>query len=393
MSGQPSVVYVLPDKMGGSSTIIANLLTYRTADEFTYRAVLTHNRLDVDTPLHRELGADTQTTVEYALPLENIHAVARRLRRAIGAGPGVLVCNDFVEMMLVTLMDPGRTVIQILHGDYDYYYDLASVHEPLVHAFVAYSRAVYERLLERLPHRRDTIFWLPYGIPIPEAAREAGSETRPLRLVFVGRLDEAKGVFLLPEIDRLLREAAVPVTWTILGSGPAGAELHAAWRDSGHVNFVDTATPAEVVRLCAGHDVFVLPTRAEGLSVATVEAMGAGVVPVVTDLPGMVELAGGDRPGYRVPAGNPSAFAVAIAGLARDRDRLDAMSAAARQLVVERFDIRARASAYQALFARWRDLYRPRPALPVASYGSRLDRRWLPNPVVRLVRTAMRAAR
>ena len=69
------------------------------------------------------------------------------------------------------------------------------------------------------------------------------------------------------------------------------------------------------------------------------------------------------------------------------------MSAAARQLVVERFDIRERATAYQVLFALWRDLYRPRPALPVTSYGSRLDRPWLPNPVVRLVRTAMRAAR
>jgi glycosyltransferase involved in cell wall biosynthesis len=391
VSARPSVVYVLPDKMGGSSTIIANLLQHRTDDQFTYRAVLTHNQLDVETRLQRQLGADSQATFEYALPLENIYAVARRLRRAIGPEPGVLVCNDFVEMLLVTLLDPGRTVVQILHGDYDYYYDLASVHEPLVHAFVAYSRVVFQRLLERLPHRRDTIFWLPYGIPVPEVVRQASAA--PLRLIFVGRLDDAKGVFLLPEIDRLLCEAAVPVSWTIAGSGPAGPALHAAWRDPAHVRFVDTATSAEVVRMCADHDVFVLPTRAEGLSVATVEAMGAGLVPVVTDLPGMVELAGDDRPGFRVPVGNASAFAGAIAGLARERDRLEQMSAAARRLVVDRFDIRARASAYQMLFALWRDLYRPRPALPVTSYGSRLDQPWLPNPVVRLVRTAMRAAR
>jgi len=389
---RPSVVYVLPDKMGGSATVIANLLKYRSADEFMYRAVLTHNRLDVETRLQRDLGGDSQTTFEYALPVENVYAVARRLRRTIGNEPGVLVCNDFVEMLLVTLMDPGRTIVQILHGDYDYYYDLASVHEPLVHAFVASSRVVHQRLLERLPHRRDTIFWLPYGIPLPEVVRQ--SSAAPLRLIFVGRLDEAKGVFLLPEIDRLLREAAVPVSWTIVGSGPAGPGLHAAWPDRPHVRFVDTATSADVVRLCAGHDVLVLPTRAEGLSVATVEAMSAGLVPVVTDLPGMVELAGGDdRPGFRLPPGNASAFADAIAGLARDRERLEQMSAAARQMVVERFDIRARASAYQMLFARWRELYRPRPALPVTSYGSRLDQPWLPNTVVRLVRSAMRAAR
>jgi glycosyltransferase involved in cell wall biosynthesis len=391
VSSKPSVVYVLPDKMGGLASIVANLLQHRTADEFTYRAVLTNNTLTRDTRLQGRLGADAETRFDFALPIENVHAVARRLSRAIGPGPGVLVCNDFVEMMLVTLMDPGRTVIQILHGDYDYYYDLASVHEPLVHAFVAYSRVVYERLLERLPHRRDTIFWLPYGITLPPSVRQPTSG--PLRLVFVGRLDEAKGVFILPEIDRLLSAAVVPATWTIVGSGPAGRELRAAWRDPNHVRFVETATPGEVMRLCADHDVFVLPTRAEGLSVATVEAMGAGVVPVVTDLPGMVELAGGDRPGYRIPQDDPSAFADAIAGLARNRDRLEAMSAAARELVVERFDIRARASAYQVLFALWRDLYRPRPALPVTSYGSRLDRPWVPNSIVRLMRTVIRAAR
>jgi glycosyltransferase involved in cell wall biosynthesis len=301
------------------------------------------------------------------------------------------VCNDFIEMLLVTLMDPGRTIVQILHGDYDYYYDLAAVHEPLVHAFVAYSRAVYDNLLKRLPHRRDTIFWLPYGIPIPQIVRHRSPG--PLRLIFVGRLDEAKGVLSLPEIDRLLGHAAVPVTWTIVGSGPAGPALRSAWTDSSHVRFVDAATPAGVLALCADHDMFVLPSRAEGLSVATVEAMSAGLVPLVSDLPSMTELVDGERTGFRVPADSPRAFADIITAMSRDRDRLEQMSAAARQLVVDRFDVRARTAAYQSLFARWRELARPRPPAQVTSYGSRLDQRWMPNPLVRLVRTALRAAR
>jgi glycosyltransferase involved in cell wall biosynthesis len=377
--------------MGGSLSIIANLLEHRTADEFTYRAVLTHNAVDRDTRSARRLAADTQTLFEFTLPIENMYAVTRRLSRAIGKGPGVLVCNDFVEMLLLTLMDPGRTIIQILHGDYDYYYDLASAHEPLVHAFVAYSRVVYKTLLKRMPLRRDTIFWLPYGIPIPPIVRRPAQG--PLRLIFFGRLDDAKGVFSLPEIDRLLGLAAVPVTWTIVGSGPAGPALRSAWRDSAHVRWIEAATTAEVIALCADHDVFVLPTRAEGLSVATVEAMSVGLVPVVSDLPSMVELFDGERTGFRVPAGSPPAFADAIAAMSRDRDRLNEMGAAARQLVVERFDIRERTAAYQSLFARWRELARPRPVAPVKSYGSRLDQPWLPNPLVRLVRTAMRAAR
>jgi glycosyltransferase involved in cell wall biosynthesis len=391
MSADPSVVYVLPDKMGGAMSIIANLLRHRTPDAFTYRVVLTHNRPDGDARFGEPLAADAQSTVEYALPLENMYAVVRRLQHAIGMGSGVLVCNDFVDMLFVSLVDPGRTVVQILHGDYDYYYELALAHEPLVHAFIAYSRVVYDTLLKRLPHRADTIFHLPYGIPLPDDLRYAAAG--PLRLIFAGRLDEAKGVSDLPVIDQLLREAGVPVTWTVIGSGPAGPALRAAWGTAPHVRWVPVATSAEVVASCAEHDVFVLPTHAEGLSVATVEAMSAGLVPVVSDLPCMEELVEHGRTGLRAPVRDPAAFAAAIAKLARDRDLLEALSVAARQCTVDRFDVRARAGSYQEIYARWRELCRPRPASVPRSFGSRLDQPWIPNSFVRLVRSAIRSVR
>jgi glycosyltransferase involved in cell wall biosynthesis len=393
MSEGPTLVYVLPDKIGGVFSIVANLLEHRRPDEFEYRAVLTRNRRDEGGRSNVPLAADSKATVTYTLPDENMYAVVRRLAKAIGAGPGVLVCNDFVELLMASLLDPEKTVVQILHGDYDYYYDLAATHEPLVHAFVAYSRVVFDTLLKRLPHRRDSIFWLPYGIPIADLRREPARADAPLRLIFVGRLDEAKGVRLLPTIDRLLREAAVPVAWTIVGAGPARDALHEAWRDTPDVRWIEDATPADVRLLCAEHDVFVLPTHAEGLSVATMEAMSAGAVPVVSDLASMVELVDGECCGLRVRTGDARAFAAAIETLARDRDRLAAMSAAARRLVVERYDIRSRAAGYQDLFAQWRELYRPRPVAPPRAYGSRLDQPWIPNAVVRLVRSTLRAAR
>lgn len=387
-ASQPSVVYTLPDKVGGVMTIVANLLQWRRRDQFTYRVVLTHNRLDVDARFAGPLPADEQRVVEYSMPLENMHAVARRLQRAIGEGPGVLVCNDFVEMLLLSVVDPARTVVQILHGDYDYYYDLAEVHDPLVHAFVAYSRTVYDTLCERLPHRRDTIFWLPYGVPLPEAMRRATAG--PLRLLFAGRLDASKGVFDLPSIDAGLRRDGVRVTWTIVGDGPAGRELRERWKPASNVEWIASATSSDVVAACARHDVFVLPSRAEGLSVATIEAMSAGVVPIVSDLRSMAEIVDLGRTGSRVPVGDVGGFVAAIAELADNRDRLETMSAAARQVVVERFDAGERAAAYQALYARWRELYRPRPTSIAVPYGSRLDRRWVPNAAVYAVRRGQR---
>jgi len=165
MSTRPSVVYVMPDKMGGALTIMANLLACRRPDGFEYRVVLTHNHLHHDARSSLALAADSQASVEYSLPTENLASVLRRLHRAIGPGPGVLVCNDHLDLLLAASRAVDRTVVQIVHGDYDYYYDLATQHEPYVHAFVAISRTVYEQLIARLPSRRDSIFWLPTAFP------------------------------------------------------------------------------------------------------------------------------------------------------------------------------------------------------------------------------------
>ena len=66
------------------------------------------------------------------------------------------------------------------------------------------------------------------------------------------------------------------------------------------------------------------------------------------------------------------------------------MSRAARQTVVDHFDIRQRAADYHALYARWRELRRPRPKNVPVRYGSRLDQPWLPNAAVHATRAARR---
>jgi hypothetical protein len=66
------------------------------------------------------------------------------------------------------------------------------------------------------------------------------------------------------------------------------------------------------------------------------------------------------------------------------------MSAAAREAVASRFDIRDRVADYQSLYARWRELYRPLAAPRHLRYGSRLDRPWIPNRVVKAVRSVRR---
>jgi glycosyltransferase involved in cell wall biosynthesis len=393
MNDRASVVYVVPDKMGGMMNIIANLLEYRRPDGFNYHAVLTHNHLHYDTRFGQVLAADTQTTVEYTLPIENLHAVMRRIVAAVPPGGGVYVAGDLLDLAVASAHDFGRAVIYMLHGDIEYYYDLAVRHDPIVHAFIAYSRRMYDELTRRLPHRASTIFHLPYGIPIPAEVRRP--ESGPLRVIYAGRFEHRqKGVFDLPEIDRLLLARGIEVQWSVAGAGPDQDELKRLWSFNPTVQWLGCLPTQALLAAYTMHDIFVLPTRFEGFPVALVEAMGAGVVPVVSDIAsGVPEIVDAHRTGERPPVGDIAAFAGAIARLDGDRHRLEAMSAVARQTVVDRFDIRDRVADYQALYARWEGLYHPVAGPAHLQYGSRLDHPWIPNPLVRLVRTAIRAAR
>jgi glycosyltransferase involved in cell wall biosynthesis len=214
-------------------------------------------------------------------------------------------------------------------------------------------------------------------------------------LVFTGRFAHPqKGVLELPMIDDRLRAAGVARSWTVIGAGPDEARLRAAWNNAPNVRFTGALSNAETIDALADHDVFVLPTRSEGLPVALLEAMGAGVVPVVSNIDsGVPDVVAAEVTGVLPSVGDIDGFAAAIEGLASNRARLDRMSAAARRFVEERFDIRSRAADYDALYSRYRELYRPLRSDARLQYGSRLDRPWMPNSIVRVIRTAIRASR
>jgi glycosyltransferase involved in cell wall biosynthesis len=383
------VVYVLPNKLGGVSSYVGNLLSHRRPDEFSYAAVRTHNAGETATQISEALPADRDVLFEYSLPIENVHAVLRRLARVIPRGPGVIVANDWIELALTSIYDSGRAVIAINHGDFDFYYDLAVRHRHTIDAFVTYTERMCDRLRQLLPDRHESIFLLPYGVDIPATVRRPAPGR--LRLLYVGRLAKDKGVFDLPLIDRRLRELGVDVLWTVQGAGPDAARLKADWSDRPDVRWTGQQSKSDVLQLYEQHDVLVMPSRGEGLPVALLEAGAAAVVPVVTDLAsGIPEVVESGTSGYRAPVGDIEAFADAIAALDRDRHRLESMSASVRDVVARRFNAAERTVDYQRLFARWRELKRARPTHPRLYYGSRLDQPWMPNAAVKLIRSALR---
>lgn len=87
-------------------------------------------------------------------------------------------------------------------------------------------------------------------------------------------------------------------------------------------------------------DTFVMPSlRREGLPRAAIEAMAQGVPPVMTNVGGMPELVHSGRDGIIVPPGDATAMANAIAGLIINPAKRKAMGMAAKQRIIDAFNI------------------------------------------------------
>lgn len=100
-------------------------------------------------------------------------------------------------------------------------------------------------------------------------------------LVFVGRLTPQKRVDLLLQAVGALPDGSPRLT--VVGDGPARKGLEALVGSlglSGRVTFTGRVEPAGVAELLTDADVFIMPARAEGLGLAAIEALLAGV-PVV----------------------------------------------------------------------------------------------------------------
>jgi glycosyltransferase involved in cell wall biosynthesis len=135
-------------------------------------------------------------------------------------------------------------------------------------------------------------------------------------------------------VDRRL-----PVRFVIVGQGPMEAEIRARraeLRLEDHVDVLGFRPDAH--RLLAGCDLFALASHYEGLPVAIMEALAAGLPVVATAVGGVPEIVRDGVEGLLVPARNPERFADAIETLVRDPVRRAELGAAAMRRGAE-YDI------------------------------------------------------
>lgn len=168
----------------------------------------------------------------------------------------------------------------------------------------------------------------------------------------VARLSQEKNQSVLLEAFSLLvgRDQGAAARLVLVGGGPMEADLRSRAASLGVGERVVFAGPRQdVAELLPAFDVFALSSDTEGLPVALLEAMAAGVAPVVTRVGAMAEVVGEGRAGLVVEPRDPAGLAAALARL-RDQAFRQQLSSEARSRVLERYDARRMAGQYEALY-------------------------------------------
>jgi len=196
------------------------------------------------------------------------------------------------------------------------------------------------------PRRAEVIHW---GVADAWFGR-LPSNNGPMRILYAGRLSPEKGVETaieaLGHVARWLPDASATLT-IVGGSGPTEYEqalrkLVAELRLGDRVAFLGKVDRAAIGDVYAKHNVFVLPSVwQEPFSIALVEAMASGLVPVGTLTGGTGEILRDEVNGLVFEPGDAQACAAQLGRLIADRHLLTSFGERARSTVTERFRLEA----------------------------------------------------
>jgi glycosyltransferase involved in cell wall biosynthesis len=218
-------------------------------------------------------------------------------------------------------------------------------------AYVSISQAVTEELTTA-GYDATKIHALPNGVPVPEPAWNRRPNWREApRAAFLGRLAPEKGLDLLIDAWPTVRETFPNARLTIVGEGPERPALEARVERLGLIGAVELpGTSDDSTAVLRTSDLFVLPSREEGMSIALLEAMALGVPLVATSIPGNRRVIQTFKHGRLVAPEDSAALARGILDQWNTFDRAFQMSREARRRIQNEFSIGAVAKRHIELF-------------------------------------------
>jgi glycosyltransferase involved in cell wall biosynthesis len=249
-----------------------------------------------------------------------------------------------VGWVALPLLDPSIATLSIAHNDVSAFYAPLQHYGPFIDCAVGVSESLRQKIIDLCAIPAARARYIPYGVKLLSSsqiellAQASSGHNQPLRIGYVGRLVQAqKRVMEFVPVAEQLVKGGIDFELHLIGDGSERPDLEAAFRRAGldsHVRFWGWLSSDQVKEQLLRLDAFVLLSDYEGLPVALLEAMGHGLVPIVTRIEsGNTQLVRDGENGFVIPVGEIPSCVDALRTLAEDRRLLSQLKRAAWESV------------------------------------------------------------
>lgn len=169
---------------------------------------------------------------------------------------------------------------------------------------------------------------LPLGVDTALFKRTIPEKrTAPFKIVYFGAINARKGIhYLLEAVSHFPKESVE--TYVV---GGIDESYRRVLRKYSNYKLVPPMPHRKLVSFLEDKDIFVLPTLEDGFSMALIQAMAIGLVPIVTDHCGAAEFVHTGENGFVVPVRDHAAIRAKISELICNPSRLEAMACRASE--------------------------------------------------------------
>lgn len=160
------------------------------------------------------------------------------------------------------------------------------------------------------------------------------------KLLFVGWLEEFKGVFDLLEASKSLIQQGYKFQLTFAGDGNAKAQVQEYIKNynlSSYIKLEGWVDDTNLLRLLENNDIFILPSWSEGLPNSMIEAMSAGLSVIVSDVGAISDFIKHDKNGLITKPKDIDGLRDAISSLLDDNLKIKRNAINGHKLAVSHF--------------------------------------------------------
>ncbi len=193
--------------------------------------------------------------------------------------------------------------------------------------------------LAKLVDPQSEFICIPNGVETKRFTPLVRAANPRVKILFIGRLIPRKGFQRVVQALPIVREAAaVPFEVEVVGTGAARGELDQLSEELGVSDLIHYAGMVPYDQLEEAYqyaDIFVLTSLSEGMPSVILEAMGAGLPVVASNVGGNNEIVHDGENGYLIEGDDVETLARRLTSLVNDQDLRDRMGKKSREMALE----------------------------------------------------------